>query len=362
MGHPSLGPILGDPLSSLTVAVRGIDEEKVSHWFVEHVDGVVLPLEFQLIAGGRSNLTFRVRDAGGHQWALRRPPVSHVLPTAHDMGREHRIISALGPAGIPVATAIGLCTDEAVNQAPFYVMEFVEGHILRTAEQVVAAFAPDQRFEIGMNLAETLAALHRIDPDEVGLGDLARRDGYIERQIRRWSEQFRNGIVGGDDYDGLVERVGSELARRIPEQRGVGIVHGDYRLDNTVFNDDARVRAILDWELCTLGDPMADLGLLMVYWNDRTDEGGAVGGSATMAPGMARRQDLVERYATVSGRDVSDLPFFTAFGYWKLACIMQGVYARYLGGAGGGDTGGFEGYPQTVRRLATTAAENLAAW
>jgi aminoglycoside phosphotransferase (APT) family kinase protein len=344
------------------MAVRGIDEPNVSAWFAQHVPDTELPLEFHLIAGGRSNLTYRVEDSAGHRWALRRPPVSHVLPTAHDMAREHRIISALGPAGVPVAKAIGLCTDVEVNQAPFYVMEFVDGHILRTAEQVVAAFDEDQRPEIGKNLATTLAELHKIDPDAVGLGDLARREGYIERQIRRWSEQFRNGIVNGDDYDGLVERVGSELAAHIPEQKGVGIVHGDYRLDNTVFDDEGHVRAILDWELCTLGDPMADVGLIMVYWNDRSDDDGPVVGSATMAPGMARRADLLECYAEASGRDVSALPFYTAFGYWKLACIMQGVYARYLGGAGGGDSGAFDGYPQSVRRLATSAAETLAAW
>ncbi len=342
--------------------MRGIDEERVSKWFVDHVPDVELPLDFHLIAGGRSNLTFKVQDAAGHRWALRRPPVSHVLPTAHDMSREHRIISALGPAGIPVATAIGLCTDESVNQAPFYVMEFVDGHILRSAEQVMSAYDEETRPKIGAALADTLASLHAIDPDDVGLGDLARHEGYIERQIRRWSEQFRNGIVNGDDYDGLVEKVGAELAARIPEQKGVGVVHGDYRLDNTVFNDAAGVRAILDWELCTLGDPMADLGLLMVYWNDRTEEGVGIGVSATTAPGMWTRKDIVERYAAASGRDVSALPFYTAFGYWKLGCIMQGVYARYLGGAGGGDSGAFDGYPQSVRRLATTAAEHLAAW
>jgi aminoglycoside phosphotransferase (APT) family kinase protein len=344
------------------VAPRGIDEQNVSKWFMEHVPEVELPLEFTLIAGGRSNLTFKVDDAAGHRWALRRPPVSHVLPTAHDMSREHRIISALGPAGVPVATAIGLCTDEAVNQAPFYVMEFVDGHILRSAEQVEAAFPVPARAGIGHNLADTLASLHKIDPDDVGLGDLARRDGYIERQLRRWREQFKNGIVNGDDYEGLVERVASELGQRIPEQIGLGIVHGDYRLDNTVFDDQGRVRAILDWELCTLGDPMADVGLLMVYWNDPSDADSPIGTSATMAPGMATRKDLLERYAKASGRDVSAIPFYTAFGYWKLACIMQGVYARYLGGAGAGDTATVDLYPQSVRRLATTAADTLAAW
>jgi aminoglycoside phosphotransferase (APT) family kinase protein len=344
------------------VAVRGIDEANVSKWFADHVPDVVAPLDFELIAGGRSNLTFKVEDAAGHRWALRRPPVSHVLPTAHDMAREHRIISALGPAGIPVATAVGLCTDETVNQAPFYVMEFVDGHILRSAEQVVAAFEEDERPAVAYHLVETLAALHAIDPDDVGLGDLARRDGYIERQIRRWRQQFAGGIVNGDDYGGLVDRVGGELAERIPAQEGVGVVHGDYRLDNTVFGDDAHVRAILDWELCTLGDPMADLGLLMVYWNDQGEERNVLGASATQAPGMPRRVDVVERYASASGRDVSALPFYVAFGYWKLACILQGVYARYLGGAGGGDSGSFDGYPATVRRLATTAADTLSAW
>ena len=346
----------------MAVAPRGIDEQNVSKWFTEYVPDVELPLEFTLIAGGRSNLTYKVDDAAGHRWALRRPPVSHVLPTAHDMAREHRIISAVGPAGVPVATAIGLCTDLEVNQAPFYVMEFVDGHILRSAEQVVAAFDEATRAEIGHNLADTLAALHAVDPDDVGLGDLARRDGYIERQLKRWSEQFRNGIVNGDDYDGLVEQVASELRARVPDQIGLGIVHGDYRLDNTVFDDRGGVRAILDWELCTLGDPMADLGLLMVYWNDRDEAGVGIGVSATTAPGMATRKELLERYAHASGRDVSAIPFYTAFGYWKLACIMQGVYARYLGGAGGGDSASFDGYPQSVRRLATTAAEQLAAW
>jgi aminoglycoside phosphotransferase (APT) family kinase protein len=343
------------------VAVRGINEENVAKWFTENVGDVELPLEFTLIAGGRSNLTFKVQDGAGHRWALRRPPVSHVLPTAHDMGREHRIISALGPAGVPVATAIGLCTDEAVNQAPFYVMEFVDGHILRSAEEVVSGFVEELRPEIGYHLADSLAALHEVDPDAVGLGDLARHEGYIERQIRRWSEQFRSGIVHGDDYGGLVERVGAELAQRIPEQVGVGIVHGDYRLDNTVMTDQGEVRAILDWELCTLGDPMADVGLLFVYWSDR-DEEPAIGASATNAPGMATRKEVIERYATTSGRDLSALPFYAAFGCWKLACIMQGVYARYLGGAGGGDTASFDGYPETVRRLATAAADNLSAW
>jgi aminoglycoside phosphotransferase (APT) family kinase protein len=344
------------------MAPRGIDEQSVTKWFTEHVADVALPLEFTLIAGGRSNLTFRVDDAAGQRWALRRPPVSHVLPTAHDMAREHKIISALGPTIVPVPMAIGLCTDESVNEAPFYVMEFVDGHILRSSDQVVEAFEESTRNEIGLHLAETLASLHTINPDDVGLGDLARREGYIERQIRRWSEQFKNGIVNGNDYGGLVERVASDLGKRIPDQIGLAIVHGDYRIDNTVLDDRGEVRAILDWELCTLGDPMADVGLLMVYWNETPEENSPIGISASTAPGMASRGDLVERYAKASRRDMSDIAFYTAFGYWKLACIMQGVYSRYLGGAGAGDSGTVDRYPESIGLLASAAAETLATW
>ena len=334
----------------------------MSKWFAQNVPEVELPLAFTLIAGGRSNLTFRVEDDAGHYWALRRPPVSHVLPTAHDMAREHKIIGALGRTDVPVPMTIVLCTDESVNQAPFYVMEFVDGHILRTAEQVVAEFDQSIRPEIGMQLADTLASLHTINPDEIGLGDLARREGYIERQIRRWSEQFKNGIVNDDNYDGLVERVASELGDRIPEQIGLAIVHGDYRIDNTVLDDRAGVRAILDWELCTLGDPMADVGLLLVYWNEQPEEDSPIGISASTAAGMATRAQLLERYAKTSGRDVTDIAFYTAFGYWKLACIMQGVYSRYLAGAGAGDSGTVDRYPESIRGLANAAAETLATW
>jgi aminoglycoside phosphotransferase (APT) family kinase protein len=340
---------------------RGIDQPNVTAWFEGNVPDVKAPFEFTLIAGGRSNLTFRVTDSAGHEWALRRPPVSHVLPTAHDMSREHRVITALGPTAVPVPITVGLCTDPEVNGQPFYVMEFVNGHILRGAGAVTKAFDPATIRAIGDSIADTLATLHDIDVEAVGLSDLARHEGYIERQIRRWSKQFSDMVVNGDNYDGLVEHVGAELGATIPEQQGVSIVHGDYRLDNTVIGDDGKVRAILDWELCTLGDPMADVGVLMCYWNDGSDPNAIPGVSATSSTGMATKAEVLARYAETSGRDVSDVGFFTAFGYWKLACILQGVYCRYLNGAGAGDSAPVDQYPAQIRRLTQTAATSLAA-
>jgi aminoglycoside phosphotransferase (APT) family kinase protein len=339
---------------------RGIDQPKVTAWFESNVPDVEPPLEFTLIAGGRSNLTFKVTDGGGHEWALRRPPLSHVLPTAHDMTREHRIITALGPTDVPVPMTMGLCTDPAVNEQPFYVMEFVNGHILRGAAAVSQAFDIETIRSIGDSIADTLALLHAVDVDSVGLNDLARHEGYIERQIRRWSQQFHDMIVNGDNHGGIVESVGAELAASIPEQKGVSIVHGDYRLDNTVIGDDGRVRAILDWEVCTLGDPLADVGLLLCYWNDGPDPNAIPGVSATSTSGMATRDQVLARYAETSGRDVSNVGFYTAFGYWKLACILQGVYCRYLNGAGAGDSAPVDMYPAQIRRLAQTAEATLA--
>ncbi len=338
---------------------EGIHVANVTDWFVAHVPGVVAPLEFTLIAGGRSNLTFRVEDATGRAWALRRPPVHHVLPTAHDMVREHRLMHSLGPAGIPVPKTIGLCTDEQVNERPFFVMEFVEGHILRNATEAEQAFDEVTRRSVGDHMADTLAALHAVEPDAVGLGDLGRHQGYIERQLKRWSTQYAQMQVDGVDHGGLVEKVSEELARRVPKQQRTSVVHGDYRMDNVVLDDHGAVRAILDWEICTLGDPLADVGLLMVYWADRTDSMAVLGLSPTTAPGFSTRAEVMQRYADSSDLDLSGIGYFVAFGYWKLACILQGVYARYVAGAGAGDQGSVDAFPVQVTRLAEAAAEAL---
>ncbi len=353
---------MGPPDEATGGGPVGIDREPVTGWFVEHVAGVEPPLSFSLIAGGRSNLTFRVADRAGRAFALRRPPVSHVLPTAHDMAREYRVITALGPTDVPVPQTFGLCEDETVNGRPFYVMEFVDGHILRDAPSAEAAFSEEARAPIGDHMAETLAGLHAVDVDGVGLGDLGRREGYIERQLKRWTGQYRDMQVDGVDQGGLVEEVGSALGERIPPQLTTAIVHGDYRLDNVVLGEDGTVVAILDWEICTLGDPLADVGMLMVYWAGPDDGAPFLGTAApTAAAGFATRGAVLSRYAEVSGRDVADIGFYMAFGYWKLACILQGVYARYVAGAGAGDTGSVDEFPRTVRRLAELAATTLAA-
>ena len=340
-------------------ATAGIDEANVTTWMVEHV-GATAPLRFELVAGGRSNLTYRVRDETGQQYALRRPPTSHVLPTAHDMVREHTIISALFPLGVPVAEPLGLCVDEAVNQQPFYVMEFVEGSILRDRSQAETNYDLATRRDIGDHLATTLAELHDIDVVTAGLGDLARHEGYIERQLRRWRTQYEQMSVEGVDHGGLVEAVGDQLAASIPHQQRVAVVHGDYRLDNTVLDPTGHVRAILDWEICTLGDPMADVGLLLVYWAQRSDATAALLGAApTTADGFATRSQVLEAYARHSSLDVSHVAYYQAFGYWKLACILQGVFARYSAGATAGDQGSVADYPTHIAMLAATAKETL---
>ncbi len=343
----------------MSQAPEGIHAGPVTEWLAAQLPELQRPLTFTLIAGGRSNLTFRVEDAEGRAWALRRPPLHHVLPTAHDMTREYRLIHSLGPAGIPVPVALGLCTDEAVNERPFYVMEFVDGHILRSAPQAEEAFDVATRRAVGDHMADTLAALHDVDPDAVGLGDLGRHEGYIERQLKRWRGQYDQMQVEGVDHGDLVERVSDELARRIPKQQRTSVVHGDYRMDNVVLGDDGTVRAILDWEICTLGDPLADLGLLMVYWADPSDEMAVLGLSPTTAPGFSTRAQVLERYGSVSDLDISGVGYYVAFGYWKLGCILQGVYARYVAGAGAGDTGSVDSFPAQVGRLFEMAEQSL---
>jgi aminoglycoside phosphotransferase (APT) family kinase protein len=337
--------------------IEGIDVGPVSTWFDANITGARGPYQFELIAGGRSNLTFKVSDADDHAFVLRRPPTSHVLPSAHDMGREHRIIKALGPTPVPVPPALGYCDDEAVNGRPFYVMGYVDGHILRDrtiAEKVLTA---EERRTAGLDLIDVLVALHNVDVDAIGLGDLARKDAYIERQLKRWYGQFQQSAATQQRTVPLVDEVHDLLAAHVPPQGPATIVHGDYRLDNTMFGYDGKVAAVLDWEICTLGDPLADVGLLMVYWTEEGDSHSPLGVAPTTAEGFPGRAELRARYSERSGRDLSALDFYVAFGYWKLACILEGVYARYVGGAMGGDRGGFEGFGHQVEALAQAAKD-----
>jgi aminoglycoside phosphotransferase (APT) family kinase protein len=317
-------------------APAGIDPRGVGRWFADHVPSAEGPLTYRLIAGGHSNLTYSVTDAGGRRWVLRRPPLGQVLATAHDMGREHRIISALGPTDVPVPPTVGLCTDTDVNGAPFYVMEFVDGTVVRSHADA-EALGPDARRRAGESLVEVMAAIHAVDVDAVGLGDLGRKGDYIARQLKRWYGQFQGSdeqVPGGLGLPS-VHRVHDQLAAGIPPQQGASIVHGDYRLDNCMLGPVGSVVAVLDWEICTLGDPLADVGLLWVYWSD-PDEGAVLPqASPTALEGFPRKTELIERYAAAAGRDTSDLGFYVAFGYWKLTCIIAGVYARYAGGAMG---------------------------
>lgn len=314
---------------------QGIDLEPVSTWLVENIPDAVRPFQFDLIAGGRSNLTYLVTDGRGVQFVLRRPPLGHVLATAHDMAREFRIIEAVGKTGVPVPQALGLCRGEAVNGAPFYVMSYVKGVVLDSAEKA-SLLDPALRHEASMNLIDVLADLHAVDVDAVGLGDLARRDGYIERQLKRWSTQWENSKTRELP---AIDEVLRRLSQQIPHQQDVVIAHGDYRFGNCLTDvSSGRVAAVLDWELCTLGDPLADLGYLGVYWSDGPSSA-LRANDPTPAGGFAKYRDLVNRYAERTGRDVSAIDYYVAFSCWRLAVISEGVYARYLHGAMGDQSG-----------------------
>jgi len=338
--------------------VAGIDAERVTRWLEANVPGVRPPLRFALITGGHSNLTYRVDDAAGHCYVLRRPPLGAIVATAHDMAREHRIIEALGPTDVPVPPALGLCEDPEVNGAAFYAMAWVDGAVLAGADDVERSFSSAQRWRIGESAIEVLAALHRVDPDAVGLGDLGRREDYLARQLRRWKlqwEQTRTRELP------LMDEVHAILAAEMPVQVGAAIVHGDYRLGNTITGWQGEIAAVLDWELCTLGDPLADLGYLMNGWAG-PGESAATSRGATATPtscgGFPERAWMLERYQALTGRDPSRVDYYRAFQYWRLAAIVEGVMARYLKGVMGHDADVGE-FRAQIDGLAVAAREQL---
>ena len=347
------------PPSPASPDVPGIAIGPVTDWLETHVAGAVGPFGFDVIAGGHSNLTYRVTGADGTRFVLRRPPLGHRLASAHDMGREHRIIRGLQASAVPAAPALGHCDDEAVNDAPFYVMGFVDGHVVRDRVTAEAVLEPAARRRASESIVDTMAAIHAVDLRAVGLDDLGKHEEYIARQLKRWYGQWNSQKTRELP---AVDQVHDELLRRIPAQGPATIVHGDYRLDNCMVSDDGTVVAVLDWEICTLGDPLADVGLLQVYWTGPNDAASAWTGSATTAPGFFDRVQLAERYAEVSGRDLSNLPFYVSFAYWKLACILEGVYARYVGGAlGQRDPAELEPFKLQVEGAAAMALATLAS-
>jgi aminoglycoside phosphotransferase (APT) family kinase protein len=324
--------------------VPGIDLPQVTSWFADHIapahPGLAGPLAFTLIAGGRSNLTYKVTAAAGGTAVLRRPPLGNVLATAHDMGREFKIISALQGSAVPVPKTLGMCTDESVNGAPFYVMSHVDG-LVADSPALGRSLSEPARTKAAHDLIDVMVALHQINPDDVGLGDLGRKEGYLERQIKRWSTQWEKSKTRELP---AMEEVARLLSERRPEQIHTGIVHGDYRLGNCMIDPaTGSMKAVLDWELCTLGDTLAEIGYLLVYWSDVTPEGGQLQAEndPSGAPGFPNRADMVARYAEKTGRDLSDIGYYEAFACWRLGCIAEGVLARYQAGVMG-DGGGYD--------------------
>jgi aminoglycoside phosphotransferase (APT) family kinase protein len=334
----------------------GLDPTRLRSYLDEHVPGVLSgPLSAEVIAGGKSNLTYRVDGADGSV-VLRRPPLAHVLPTAHDMAREYRIIAALYPTGFPVPVPLHLCQDAEIIGAPFYLMSYVDGLVLRGSADFIGLDRQTAARTSEM-LIDTLASLHAIDPDTVGLGDFGRPAGYLERQVRRWHQQWE---ASKTRELATLEEVAAALRDNVPTGGRTGIVHGDFRLDNCMVDKEiTRILAVLDWEMSTLGDPLADLGLFVVY-TDLADEGLAPT-SPRLGPeqGFLSGPQLIDRYAekVLGGAAIENIGWYVALGYYKLAIISEGIHARYLLGMTVGP--GFDHMGERVPALIDRALVSL---
>jgi aminoglycoside phosphotransferase (APT) family kinase protein len=309
--------------------LRGLDEHSVGDWLVAHVDGCRPPITFALIAGGHSNLTYGATDAAGNEYVVRRGPLGKAAGGAHDMGREYRVISALAGTSVPVPRPFALCDDESVNGAQFYVMSRAAGAVIDNPE-AADRHLPDARARrrAGQQIVDVMTAMHAVDVDAVGLGDAARREGFLERQLRRFAEMWtRNATRELPSMAALAAR----LAALAPPQRYTGIVHGDYRIGNVMVGDDGTVTAVLDWELWTLGDVLADLGFLLNNWYEPDDPNPLVfmEWPPTVTGEFGSRDDVIARYAGASGFDVSAVDYYRAFQHWRMAVLAEGVKRRY---------------------------------
>lgn len=325
----------------------------VANWVREHAE-LVGELRLDAFPGGRSNLTFRVRDEAGRKVVLRRPPLGLILPTAHDMAREYRFLVAMSRASFPAPRPLALVESEELFGFPCYLMTEAIGLVVRDEADAVR-LDPLTRAEVSATLVDTLVQLHELDPDALGLTSRADPRTYLERQLNRWVSQAEHATTLPGPLLAELGRVGARLRATAPATRRIGIVHGDFRLDNLVIDEHGSVVAVLDWEIAAIGDTLADLGMLGTYWQDPDDELAGIN-PATTLPGFLRRKDVLARYARLVGVEVPELDWYLAFGHFKLAAILVGVVERYRFGAPGGDPRSIAEYPRLIEELVRVAA------
>ncbi len=311
---------------------EGYDQRAVEAWIAEHVDALRPPLRWTRLEGGHSNLTYRLDDADGRKAVIRRPPQGVLLPKAHDMSREWALISALGPTAVPVPAALAFCERPDVTGAWFYVMGLVSGRPLYNSSHTEEWVPEERRTKLAHSFIDVLAELHAVDPDEVGLGALGKRDSYVGRQLRTWYRSWTASVEPAQLDDPRAHELQRFFLDHLPDQGPARVVHGDYGLHNCLVGPESVIAAVVDWEISTLGDPLADLAYAMNQWTPAVNTMPSGSGGATAAPGFPPREALLERYAERTGRDLSHLDYYVGFNRWKSAAIVHGVYARYMEG------------------------------
>ena len=311
---------------------EGYDVPAVEAWIGQQAVGLAPPLAWTRLEGGHSNLTYRIDDAKGQSAVIRRPPQGELLPKAHDMGREWALISCLGPTPVPVPKAIAFCERPEVTGARFYIMGLVAGRPLYSAEDTEAWVPEARRARLAASFMDVLADLHSLDPDAIGLGELGKKDGYVARQLKTWYRSWTSSVPAAGFDDPRTHELQAYFLAHLPQQEKARVVHGDYGLHNCLVGADSRIAAVLDWEISTLGDPLADLAYALNAFHDPADEHEQKPEAATAPPGFPPRSEMAQRYAARTGRDLSLLDYYLGFNRWKSACIVHGVYARYMEG------------------------------
>jgi len=342
--------------------IAGYDIERVEAWIESHVANLKPPYTWIPIEGGNSNLTCMITDECGCRVVVRRPPLGQLLPKAHDMSREWRIISALASTQVPVPVPLCFCEDVSVTGAPFYVMSHVAGHALRWDKDTTRFVPEDSRRKLAYTFIDVLVDLHAVIPEKVGLSDLGRPENYIGRQIATWYKSWMASIAPANYDDTRAHELQRFMLENIPDQGPATIVHGDYGLHNCLTRGDGTIGAVVDWEISTLGDPLADVAYTLIQFSDPKDDNPPASGMVTSVPGFPSRSELASRYGARAGRDIKNLDFYYGFNLWKTAAIAHGVYARYMEGKKSAEGVDLEEMRASIDRQLAAAETMLARW